>query len=164
MRYVVPVTHAKLVGVRWAHTIAAVIEDATSQNGWRTLESDLPPDGIGDELGLHRLEQLSLENRLMLATMSRASIDHLADVEPVLEQMSEGTYAEPDTAPYISISKAIRDKAQASGLHAARRHPPGHFAVFLALRRLSLSACLMARWLCLRFRRVALVVMVRVPF
>ena len=89
VRYVVPVTHTEFVGVRRAHAVAAVIEDATSQNGWRTLESDLPGDGIGDELGLHRLEQLPVKDRLMLTPVGGAPIDHLSDVKPVLEQMGK---------------------------------------------------------------------------
>ena len=48
--------------MRRAHAVAAVIEDATSQNGWRTFEPDLSRDGIGDELGLHGLEKLQVED------------------------------------------------------------------------------------------------------
>src|ERR1019366_9170463 len=43
----------------------------------------------------------------MLPPMGGAPIYHLADVEPVLEQMGERSYAEPDTAPYTAISKTV---------------------------------------------------------
>jgi len=107
VRNIISVTHTELVGVRRAHAVAAVIEDATSQNGWRTFEPDLPRDGIGDELGLHGLEKLQVEDRLVHATMGGAPIDHFADVEPVLEQMGEGTHTKPDPAPYTAIGKTI---------------------------------------------------------
>jgi hypothetical protein len=31
--------------VRWAHAVAAIVEDAAGQNGWRTFEPHLPHDG-----------------------------------------------------------------------------------------------------------------------
>jgi hypothetical protein len=63
--------NTELVGVRRAHAVAAVIEDATSQNGWRTFEPDLPRDGIGDELGLHGLEKLQVEDGSFQAILSQ---------------------------------------------------------------------------------------------
>jgi hypothetical protein len=40
MRHIVPVTHTKLVRMRRAHAVAAVVEEATGQNGGRALEPD----------------------------------------------------------------------------------------------------------------------------
>jgi hypothetical protein len=43
------------------------------------------PNDIGGAPGLHGLEQIAGEDRLMLAAMHFTSIDDLADVKPVLE-------------------------------------------------------------------------------
>ncbi|PZR87899.1 MAG: hypothetical protein DLM68_07980 [Hyphomicrobiales bacterium] len=53
--------------MRPAHAVAAVIEEAAGQNGDRAPEPDLPGDGVGGAPGLHGLEQLAGEDRLMLA-------------------------------------------------------------------------------------------------
>jgi hypothetical protein len=92
MRDIIPVTHAAFVRMRRAHAVAAVIKKAASQNGGRTPEPNLPGNGIGGALGLHGFEQLTGEDRLMLAAMHLASIDDLADVEPVLEQMGKRSH------------------------------------------------------------------------
>src|SRR5215475_5742844 len=107
VRYIVPVADTELVGVRWAHAVAAVVEDATGQNGGRALEPHLPGDGVGGELGLHGFKQVTVKDRLMLPAMHLAPIGDLADVEPVLEQMGEWAHAEKDTAPHAVISTAI---------------------------------------------------------
>jgi len=90
-----------------AHPVAAIVEDAAGQNGRRAPEPDLPRDGVGGELGLHGLEQVAVENRLVLATMHLAPIDDLANVESVLEQVGERSNAETDTAPPAPIGTAI---------------------------------------------------------
>ena len=50
------------------------------------------------EPGLHGLEQLAVEDRLMLAAMHLTPVADLTDVEPVLEQMGERSHAEADAA------------------------------------------------------------------
>ena len=72
MRHIIPVAHTELVGVRRAHAVAAVVKDATGQNGGRALEPDLSRDSVGGELGLHGLEQIAVEDRRMLPAV-RAS-------------------------------------------------------------------------------------------
>ena len=67
VRDIIAVAHAELVRMRRAHAVAAVVEDAAGQNGGRAPEPDLPGDGVGGELGLHGLEQVAVEDRLMLA-------------------------------------------------------------------------------------------------
>src|SRR5215211_3403463 len=107
VRHVIAVAQAELVGVRRAHAVAAVVEDAAREDGGRALEPKLPCHGAGGELRLHGLKQVTLEDRLVLAAMHLAPIDHLADVEPVLEQIREGADAEADTAPLAPVGKAV---------------------------------------------------------
>src|SRR5215211_4542898 len=107
VRHVIAVAQADLVGVRRAHAIAAVVEDAAGEDGGRALEPKLPCDGSGGKLGLYGCEQVTVEDRLVLAAMHLAPIDHLADVEPVLEQVREGADAEADTAPLAPVGKAV---------------------------------------------------------
>jgi hypothetical protein len=74
----------------------AVVEEAAGQNGGRASEPDLPGDGVGGALGLHGLEQVAAEDRLMLAAMRFTPIGDLADIEPVLEQMGKRSDAKAD--------------------------------------------------------------------
>jgi hypothetical protein len=65
-----------------ADAVAAVIEQATRQNGGRARKADLPGDGVGGASGLHGLEQIAAEDRRMLAAMLPNPVDDLADVPP----------------------------------------------------------------------------------
>jgi hypothetical protein len=56
LRHIIPVAHAVLVRMRRAHPVAAVVEEATSQNGGRAPEPNPPGDGVGGALGLHSLK------------------------------------------------------------------------------------------------------------
>src|SRR5229473_2834366 len=103
---VVTVAHPELIGVGRAHPVAAVVEDAASENGGRALESNLPVDGVGGKLGLHGLEQIPIEGRLLLAAMDLAAIDHLADVEPVLQEIGERAHPEADAPDGPSVGAA----------------------------------------------------------
>ena len=98
MRNIVPVTHAAFVRMRRAHPVATVVEEAAGERSGRTPEPELPGNDIGGAPGLHGFEQIAGEDRLMLAAMHLASIDDLADVEPVLEQMGKRSHAEADAA------------------------------------------------------------------
>ena len=55
--------------MRRAHPVAAIVEETAGQNGRSAPEPDLPGDGVGGALGLHGLEQIAAEDRLMLAAM-----------------------------------------------------------------------------------------------
>src|SRR6202045_3756529 len=104
MRNIVPVTHAAFVRMRRAHPVAAVVEEAAGERSGRAPEPERPGDRAP---GLHGFEQIAGEDRLMLAAMHLASIDDLADVEPVLEQMGKRSDAEADAAPPAAIATAI---------------------------------------------------------
>jgi hypothetical protein len=105
MRYIVPVAHATLVGVRGAHAVASVIDDATGQNGRRASELGPTTHCVFSEPGLHGLEQLPLNDRLMSTGMDRAAIGDLANVKAVLEQMGKCTGPKADAAPYPAADK-----------------------------------------------------------
>src|SRR5258708_7586536 len=93
MGYIVAVTHPQLVRVGRAHAIATIIENAAGQNAGRVPESDFPSNRIGGKLGLHRLEQVAVEDRLMLSGVNLAPVHYLAKVEPV--RQGRGTVALP---------------------------------------------------------------------
>src|SRR5580704_2254436 len=105
MRYIVPVAHATLVGVRGAHAVASIIEDATGQNGRRASELGPTTHCVFSEPGLHGLEQLPLNDRLMSTGMDRAAIGNLANVKAILEQMSKCAGPKADAAPYPAADK-----------------------------------------------------------
>src|SRR5450759_3710384 len=131
VRHIVPVAHAELVRVCRTHTVAAVVEDATGQNGGRALDLHLPRDGVCGELGLHGLEQVTVEDWIVLPTIHLAPVDDLAKVEPVLEQVGERSHAETDTTPLTAISTAICLGSDAApiefldqGAHGTKRKVP----------------------------------------
>jgi hypothetical protein len=107
MRHIIPVTHAAFVRMRRAHAVAAVIKKAASHKGGRAPELHVAGNGIGGAFRLHGFEQLTGEDRLMLAAMHLASIDDLADVEPVLEQMCQRSHAEANATAPAAIAAAI---------------------------------------------------------
>src|ERR1700738_1530080 len=111
---------------------AAVVEEAAGQNGGSAPEPELPGDGVGGALGLHGLEHVAAEDRLMFAAMHLTPIGDLADVEPVLEQMGKGTHAEADTAAPAALATAIDlgpyalpIKLRDQSPHGAKRQIPG---------------------------------------
>jgi hypothetical protein len=101
MRYIVPVAHATLVGVRGAHAVASIIEDATGQNGRRASELGPTTHCVFSELGLHGLEQLPLKDRLMSTGMDRAAIGDLANVKAVLDAGQDGHFQFADLSAVV---------------------------------------------------------------
>src|ERR1700720_4205222 len=93
--------------MRRAHAIAAIVEKAAGQKSRRTLEPDLPGDGVGGEFFLHGLEQVATKDRFVLATMHLTPIGDFAGVEPVLEEMGERPHAKANTAALAAIAAAI---------------------------------------------------------
>src|ERR1700730_3488098 len=125
MRHIVPVTHAAFVRMRWAHPVAAVIEEAAGERSGRAPEPELPGDRIGGAPGLNGFEQIAGEDRLMLAAMHLASIDDLADVEPVLEQMGQRSDAKADAAAPAAIATAIDLGPNALPIELREQSPHG---------------------------------------
>src|SRR6516165_8994416 len=85
LRDVIAVADATLVGMRWTHAVAPIVKEATAQDGGRAPYPAAPRHCLGCELGLHRLEQREIENGLVLTAVNLAPVDHLADIEAVLE-------------------------------------------------------------------------------
>src|SRR5438874_967344 len=82
---VIAVTGAALVGMSRAHAVAVIIKKAPAQERGGAAQPAAPHDRLGRELGLHRLEQREIENGLVLTAVNLAPVDHLADIEAVLE-------------------------------------------------------------------------------
>src|SRR5262249_12423234 len=124
---------AALVGVRWTHAIAAIIEKAPAQERGRAAQAAATRARLGRELGLHRLEQRGIENGLMLTAVKLAPVDHLADIEAVLEQMRERPHpkaapadrsagrAPPRLAANCAPIEALRQQAHGTKLQIARK-------------------------------------------
>jgi hypothetical protein len=73
----------------WAHAIAAVIEDAPDQQGLGLHADGLVIVQLFAQLGLDRIEQVTIDNGRLLAGQDLSLEDHLPDVETIAEQMSE---------------------------------------------------------------------------
>src|SRR6202045_1706922 len=75
------------------HPVAAIVENSPHQNGGRVRDVHMPFHGTFGQPGLDGVERGAVEDRLMLAGMNLATIGHVADVEPVLEEMRKGATA-----------------------------------------------------------------------
>jgi hypothetical protein len=73
--------------VHRGHPIAVVIEDAAGKESGRRLQPKLPLDCIPIEFGLYGFKKLSIQDRLVLSSVDPAAINHLADIETILEQV-----------------------------------------------------------------------------
>src|SRR5712691_2602111 len=78
----------------WAHAVAAVIEEAPGEKRWRAPQPAPPHDRPRYKPGLHGLEQLTIEDRLVVTMVNLTTVDHLADVEAVLEQIGQRSHPE----------------------------------------------------------------------
>src|SRR6266853_6480705 len=75
------------------HPVAAIVENPPPQNGGRVRDVHMPFQGTFGQPGLDGVERGAVEDRLMLAGMDLATVDDVADVEAVLEEMREGANA-----------------------------------------------------------------------
>src|SRR5258708_4579485 len=115
---------------------------SSKMDAGRAPEPDLAGNRIGGKLGLHGLEQLAIEDRLMLSGVNLAPVHHLAEVEPVLEEVCEGADAEPDAAAHAAVEPGNRLGADAApvevldhGAHRAQfevapEDDPDHLGLF----------------------------------
>ena len=72
-----------------AHSVATVIIDATDQQGIGFDACGRVVGPLVTELGLHRLEQNTIEDGRLLAGENLTLEDDLADVEPIAQKMGE---------------------------------------------------------------------------
>src|SRR5262249_60054631 len=75
--------------------------------GGRASPAGVPVKGVGGEFLRRGFEQGAAGDRFMLATIPLAPVSALANVEPVLEQMGERPYPEPDPAPLLTIPAPV---------------------------------------------------------
>src|SRR4051812_31886352 len=91
MRDIVAVADTTFVRVRRGHPVAAIVEDATGENGWGFSQPDLPLHRLCGKPGLDGFELRLLDDRLVIASMYLAAINHHVDIEPVLQQVRHGS-------------------------------------------------------------------------
>src|SRR6266436_5526681 len=71
------------------HPVAAIVENPPHQNVGRGRDVHMPFQGTFVQPGLDGVERGAVDDRLMLAGMDLATVDDVADVEAVLEEMRE---------------------------------------------------------------------------
>src|SRR5262249_59648953 len=96
-RQIVAVLDTPLANVARRHAIAAVIEDASSQQGLGPHPFGLMIVRLFAQLGLDGVKQVSVDDGSLLAGQTLALEHHLPDVEPVAEQMSKRAAREWNT-------------------------------------------------------------------
>src|SRR5215813_15071596 len=122
---VIAVAGAALVGVGWAHAVAANVKKAPAQDGGRAPQPAAPRARLGRKLGLHRLEQGTIHNRRLFAAMDLATVDHLADIEAVLEQMGERPHAKAPPADGPAVRAPPRLAANSPAIEILRQRADG---------------------------------------
>src|SRR5207253_2691580 len=80
---------------------------------------------LGRKLGLHRREQGTIQNRRLLAAMDLATVDHLADIEAVLEQMGECPHAKALPADGPAIRQPPRLATNSPAIEVLRQRADG---------------------------------------
>src|SRR5829696_8070798 len=118
---VVAVAGTSLVGVARAHAVAALVKQAAGQEGGRAAQPAASLDRLRGKLGLRGLEQGTIEDRLLLATVNVTAVDHLADIEPVLEQMRERPHREGATADGATVRQLPGLAADAAPVEVVRQ-------------------------------------------
>ena len=84
------------------HGVAAIVEDASHQQRLGTHPClDVVRELLGKS-GLHGVEEATVENRQLLSWEDLALKLDLADVEPIAQQVGEGTSGEGDAADDLS--------------------------------------------------------------
>ena len=72
-----------------AHAVAPVVIDATDQRRFGLGAGGRVIVPLDVELGLHRLEKITVENGRLLAGKDLTPEDDLADIEPVAQKIGE---------------------------------------------------------------------------
>src|SRR5207245_4689709 len=82
----------------WGHSVATVVIDATDQQGFGFATCDRVIVALVVELGLHRVEEITIEDGGLLTGEDLALEGDLADVEPIAQKMGERATGEWDAA------------------------------------------------------------------
>src|SRR6266446_10479425 len=110
--------HTRLQG-DWSSDVCSsdlLIEQAPGQESWQAADPAAPLDGLRGEPGLDGGEQGGIEDRLMVSPERLAAIDHLADIEPVAQQMREPAHPEGAPAPDTAVLKLALPGPDAAAL------------------------------------------------
>jgi hypothetical protein len=94
----------------WGHSVATVVIDATDQQGFGFGACDRVIVALVVELGLHRVKEIAIEDRGLLAGEDLALEGDLADVEPIAQKMGERAAGEWDAADCALPSSKYRRK------------------------------------------------------
>src|SRR6516162_7398988 len=122
---VIAVTGAALVGVGWAHAVATIVKQVPAQERGRAPQPAAPRARLGRKLGLHRREQRTIHNRRLFAAMDLAPVDHLADIEAVLEQMGERPHAKAPPPVVPAVRQPPRLAANSPAIEILRQRTDG---------------------------------------
>jgi hypothetical protein len=122
---IVAISDAILVGVAGRHAIAAVVEEAAHQDRGRVFDAYRPRSHIFGEQGLDRFEGDAINDELVLAGMGLTAIDHLAEVEAVLEEMGQRADAVGATTFGTSVPPRRPRESGAASLWAGPWRLPG---------------------------------------
>src|SRR5262249_7106695 len=80
------------------HPVAAVVIEATDQQGFRSVACDRVAVALLVELGLHGGKEVTIEDGGLLARKDVALEGDLTDIEPVAQEMGERTARERDAS------------------------------------------------------------------
>src|SRR5580692_11689905 len=125
------------------HAMALLIEQAPGQESWQAADPAASLDGVRGKPGLDGGEQCGIENGLVVAPERLAAIHHLADIEPVAQQMREAADPEgnaPNDAAVLQLALLGADAAALKVLgqrpHRAKLQVTGEYGRYdLGLRR-----------------------------
>ena len=103
-----------------------MVKQAPAQDRGRAPQPAAPRHRPGRKLGLHRRKQRGIDNGLVLTAVNLAPVDHLADIEAVLEQISERPDAKappPMVRPFESFRTLLRMPRRVRSSASARMEP-----------------------------------------
>jgi hypothetical protein len=98
---IIAITNAVLVGVAGRHAIAAVVEDATHQDGGGAIEAHLSCPGVLCEQGLDSFEGRTIDDGRMLAGMG---------LPPVLALEGQHGSTYRTFSPRLRVEEIIADR------------------------------------------------------
>ena len=107
MRDNISILDPSLASMARGHSVAMVVIDATDQQGVGFGACDRVIVALVVELGLHRVEEITIEDGWLLPGEYLALESDLADVEPIAQKMGEraaGEWDAADRAPSLERS------------------------------------------------------------
>src|SRR5262245_56473763 len=125
------------------HPVAAVVIEATDQQGFRSVACDRVAVALLVELGLHGGKEVTIEDGGLLARKDVALEGDLTDIEPVAQEMGERTARERDASdrpPALershlgddaSFTQVGHEAAEAAKLEIAAKDGPDPLGLLL---------------------------------